>query len=71
MKCPICEESMERKKVPYSVRSVKLGTFEADVCPCGEVFFTEKSSDTIDEKAKEKGLWGLEKRGRWGTLETH
>ncbi|UZE92124.1 MAG: YgiT-type zinc finger protein [Methanosarcinales archaeon] len=67
MKCPICEEGMERKKVPYTIGSVKLGTFEADVCSsCGEIFFTEKSSDAIDRKAKELGVWGLEKKGRIG-----
>lgn len=57
---------MERKKIPYSIGGVKLGVFEADVCSCGEVFFTEKSSDAIDGKAKESGLWGLEKRGKVG-----
>ncbi len=66
MKCPICDESMERKKVPYSIGGVKLGTFEADACSCGEIFFTEKSSDVIDRKAEEKGLWGLEKRAKVG-----
>jgi YgiT-type zinc finger domain-containing protein len=63
MKCPICEGDMERNKVPYTVGSVELGTFEADVCSsCGEIFFTEKSSDAIDNKARELGLWGLEKK---------
>ncbi len=66
MKCPVCDESMERKRVPYSIGGVKLGVFEADVCSCGEVFFTEKSSDAIDRKAKEKGLWGFEKKGKVG-----
>ncbi len=67
MKCPMCEGDMERKKVPYTVGSVKLGTFEADVCPsCGEIFFTEKSSDAIDKEAKELGLWGLERKGKIG-----
>ncbi len=66
MKCPICDGSMERKKVPYSIGGVKLGNFEADACACGEIFFTEKSSDAIDREAKEKGLWGLEKRGKVG-----
>ncbi len=66
MKCPICDESLERKNAPYSIGGAKLGTFEADVCSCGEVFFTEKSSDAIDRKAKESGLWGLEKKGKVG-----
>ncbi len=65
MECPICEGSMERKKVPYKIGGAELGNFEADVCTsCGEVFFTEKSSNAIDKKAKDAGLWGLEKRGK-------
>jgi YgiT-type zinc finger domain-containing protein len=67
MECPICEGNLERKKVPYSVGGVSLGTFEADVCTsCNEIFFTEAASDAIDKKAKEAGLWGLEKRGKIG-----
>jgi len=67
MKCPVCEGKMERKRVPYKVGGAKLGTFEADVCTsCGEVFFTEASSDAIDEMAKKKGVWGLEKKGKLG-----
>ncbi len=67
MKCPICEGYMKRKKAPYTVGNVKLGIFGADVCSsCGEIFFTEKSSDAIDKKAKEFGLWGLEKKGKIG-----
>jgi len=67
MKCPICEEDLERKNVPYTVGDVKLGTFEADICSsCGEIFFTEKSSDAIDKKAREFGLWGLERKGKIG-----
>lgn len=57
MKCPVCEGKVERKEVPYSIGGVNLGTFDADVCAsCGEVFFTEASSDTIDAKAKKMGL---------------
>ncbi len=67
MKCPICEGEMERKKAPYAVGGIELGTFEADACSgCGEVFFTEASSDAIDRIAKERGLWGLEKKGKLG-----
>jgi hypothetical protein len=58
---------MERKKIPYSIGGVDLGTFDADACTsCGEVFFTEEASDAIDAKAKEMGLWGLEKKGKIG-----
>lgn len=65
MKCPICSGKIERKKMPYSIGSISLGNFDADVCTrCGEVFFTEEASDAIDAKAKSLGLWGLEKKSR-------
>lgn len=67
MKCPICEGKIKRKEAPYSIGGVSLGIFDARVCTsCGEVFFTEASSDAIDAKAKERGLWGLEKKGKIG-----
>lgn len=67
MKCPVCEGSLVRKKIPYKIGYYNLGNFEADICSsCGETFFTEKSSDTIDKKAKEAGLWGPEKKGKIG-----
>lgn len=65
MKCPICNSKLKRKKVPYNFGSVSFGIFDADTCSkCGEVFFTEESSDAIDAKAKSLGLWGLEKKSR-------
>ncbi len=67
MECPVCEGKMERKKAPYELGNRSLGVFEADVCSsCGEIFFTEESSDKIDKIAKEAGLWGLEKKGKIG-----
>lgn len=63
MKCPICNGKLERKKASYNFGSVSFGVFDADACSkCGEVFFTEESSDAIDAKAKSLGLWGLEKK---------
>jgi YgiT-type zinc finger domain-containing protein len=63
-KCYICEKgSMIKKKVDFSMYGINLGKFEAQVCNrCGEEFFDEKTSDLIDEAAKEKGLWGLDAR---------
>lgn len=67
MECPVCDGELVRRKVPYIVGEVNIGTFEADVCAaCDEVFFTEASSDDIDMKAKEIGIWGLEKKGKIG-----
>lgn len=62
MNCPICKGKMQRKKEQYNYGDMDFGSFDADVCTkCGEVFFTEKSSDAIDAKAKKLGIWGLEK----------
>jgi YgiT-type zinc finger domain-containing protein len=60
MKCPVCEGGLVRKKVEFKFGDISLGEFEADKCTkCGEEFFTEKSSDEIDKKAKQLGLWGI------------
>lgn len=65
MECPICEGKLVLKKVPYKYHDIELGRYEAEVCiKCGEVFFTEESSDGIDKKAKELGIWGVEKRSK-------
>jgi len=67
MDCPICNKKMKKVKAPYSYGEVTLGVFEAEKCPkCNEVFFTEDSSDKIDKKAKELGLWGLGQSGKIG-----
>lgn len=64
MECPICEKGkLVRKKIDYSYSDWYFGKYDADVCnKCGESFFTEKSSDAIEEKAKELGVWGMEKK---------
>ena len=65
MKCYECEGKIERKKVPFSMHGIKLGNFEAEVCSkCGEIVFDEKVSDQIDKVAKEKGIWGLERKSK-------
>ena len=67
MECPNCNGKLKRGKYPYSYSNVELGEFEADKCQkCGEIYFTEKASDEIDQKAKEKGVWGLGKKGTVG-----
>ena len=61
--CPICEGKLAQKKVPYKYHDIDMGRYDAEVCSrSGEVFFTEKSSDAIDKKAKELGVWGVEKK---------
>jgi len=58
---------MKKVKEPYSYANIKLGEFEAEKCPkCNETFFTEISSDEIDKRAKELGLWGIGQSGKIG-----
>lgn len=46
--------------MPFVHAEGLLGSFEAEVCPsCGEILFTEGSSELINRRAKELGLWGL------------
>jgi len=68
MKCLNCgSNSVKKKKVDFKVYGISMGKFDAEVCPkCGEEVFDEAVSDKIDESAKERGLWGLESRGRIG-----
>lgn len=61
----MCNGELEKKKVPYSYYDIYFGKYDADVCKkCGEAFFTEEASDTIDARAKELGLWGLKAKTR-------
>lgn len=66
--CFICEKAeLERRRVPYSYHDWYFGDYEADVCPaCGEAFFTEAASDAMDARARELGVWGLERDGTVG-----
>ncbi|MFH0986981.1 MAG: hypothetical protein V1911_02925 [Candidatus Micrarchaeota archaeon] len=59
--CPMCEKAcLKLEKEEFKMYGISLGFFEAEKCPkCGEIFFDEKNSDKMDEKAKQMGLWGL------------
>lgn len=63
MKCPICNSRMKKTEETFKIGTISLGKFEAEKCTkCSEVYFTESSSDAIDKKAKQLGLWGLSAR---------
>ena len=67
MECPNCGVKMKSANEPYIYNGIELGKFDSEKCQkCGEVFFTEESSDAIDAKAKELGLWGIGQIGRLG-----
>ena|SRR3989338_6047687 len=58
--CEECDGKLIKKSVEFKLYGESVGFFPAEVCTkCGEEVFDEATSDKIDEKAKEKGLWGL------------
>lgn len=69
MKCFTCGKSeLARKKVEYTQFGMSLGRFDALVCPqCGETVFEGNTSEQIEKKAKELGIWGLARKTRIGT----
>jgi hypothetical protein len=66
-KCWECNVMMKEKLVDYELFGIRLGKFPALVCKkCGDVLFSEETSDKICRIAKKKGLWGLQARTRIG-----
>ncbi len=63
MKCVFCQGKLVDGKTEYKEFGVKLGIFPAKVCSkCGEAVFDSETSDKIQQKSKEMGLFGLRKR---------
>lgn len=60
-KCYECKQGrLKTEKVEYDYCGVNLGRFSAEVCnSCGQQFFSEETSDRIEDKAKRAGVWGL------------
>lgn len=49
------------------VHGVRIGTYRGYRCPrCGEEWFDEATVDAIQEKAKQRGLFGLHASGKVG-----
>ena len=64
MKCPLCEQGILKPgKVKEEMFGTYLGDFPAEICTkCGESFTNEATTKEIENIAKKKGLWGLEKK---------
>lgn len=59
MECPICDNELIIKKVPYSYNGTYFGMFEAYHCDsCEESYIREKHLQAIENFAKQRGLWG-------------
>ena len=64
MKCPLCEKgTLKKEMIKEHMFGIYLGEFPAEVCSkCKESFTDETTTKIIEEKAKEKGIWGLGKK---------
>lgn len=59
-KCEECGGRVVRKTVSYDYLGEHIGKFQAEVCSkCGEVVFDEGVSNKIEQRVKQKGLYGL------------
>lgn len=64
MKCPMCGKgNLLKGKISETMFGVYLGEFPAEICSkCHESFTNEKTTQAIEDSAKEKGIWGLGKK---------
>lgn len=57
--CPDCDGQMIRTKVEYVHKGIVFGKYDAEVCEqCDTTYFTEKSAQEIEDRAKELGVFG-------------
>ena len=69
MKCVFCKVEMKKQEVEHREYGVSLGMFPATVCPrCNESFFDAETAKKIQQKSKEKGLFGLSKKVKVGKI---
>lgn len=64
MKCPICEKgNLKKGKIKEYMFGFYLGEFPAEICTkCNESFTDAETTRKIEKIAKEKGIWGLQKK---------
>ncbi len=69
MKCVFCKSETKEQEVEHKEYGVFLGKFPGHVCTkCGEVFFEGEVVDRIQQKSKEKGLFGLSRKVKVGKV---
>lgn len=64
MKCPICEKGVLKKGIrKETISGVYLGEFPVEICTkCKESFTDSKTMQKIENIAKKKGIWGLNRK---------
>ncbi|MEK6867188.1 MAG: YgiT-type zinc finger protein [Nanoarchaeota archaeon] len=67
--CYECEKGkLEKKDVDYKKYGVLIGKYPAEVCTnCHEIFFESNVVAQIENKLKEKQLWGIAAKSKIGT----
>lgn len=69
MKCVFCKAEMKKQDIEHKEYGVSLGKFPAMVCShCGESFFDAETAKRIQQKSKEKGLFGLSRKVKVGKI---
>ncbi len=67
--CYECEKGkLVRKDVEYKKYGLFIGKYPAEVCTeCHEIFFESDVVEKIENKLKERQLWGLAAKSKIGT----
>lgn len=60
--CP-CGGKLQWKKDKVIIEEVDCGILDVEYCPkCGEQYLPDESMEVVEEKLKQAGLWGVERR---------
>jgi hypothetical protein len=60
--CP-CGGTVQWKKEHIIQDGVDCGELDIEYCKeCGEAYFPEESMTIVEQKLKERGLWGMERK---------
>ena len=64
MKCPICKKGeLKKGLVKEEMFGIYLGKFPAEICSkCNESFIDSETMQKIENIAKKKGIFGLDKK---------
>ena len=69
MKCVFCKAETVEQEVEYKEYGISLGKFSGMICTnCGETFFDADIVKKIQQKSKEKGLFGLSRKVKVGKI---
>ena len=68
VRCLVCGKGyLKPAKVEEKMYGISLGTYEGEVCGnCGETFLKGSEMHRAETRARELGLWGLEKKVKIG-----